>query len=213
VRERRSGPFRSVQVHSGPVTKTTLFQYQDTNKVQYDLLKLLTHGNKALTIVGDPDQSIYGFRNADVTNFLKMKDDYRNVQVARLEQNYRSTTAILNAASVVINNGKEQIQRMEGAIRRINVWISALLDQSRIPKELYTHNCDGVPMSWLLYNRPEDEAEALVEEILRVQKFSNGIMTNEDFCILVRINSFTLNYERELSRKQIPYRVVRWTTQ
>lgn len=74
--------------------------------MQYNLIKLLTRGDKGLTIVGDPDQSIYGFRNADVSNFRKMQTDYDNVVVINLEENYRSTTHILDAASMVIQHGK-----------------------------------------------------------------------------------------------------------
>lgn len=163
------------------------------------------NGQKSLTIVGDPDQSIYGFRNADVTNFLKMKQEYNNVQTIRLEQNYRSTTKILDAVSVVINNGRHNPLNKSSVVIPCSLFH---VDESRIPKELFTDNCDGLPMSWLQYKEPEDEAEAIVSEILRVQKYTNGVLTNEDFSILIRINSFTLHFERALSRNKIPYRVV-----
>lgn len=101
-------PFRDTQIVMP--NYLCILQYQDTNAVQYDLIRLAMDNQKSLTIVGDPDQSIYGFRNADVTNFNKMHTDYKNVTSICLEQNYRSTLSILQAASIVINNGKLEEQ-------------------------------------------------------------------------------------------------------
>ncbi|KAH8548996.1 ATP-dependent DNA helicase PcrA [Umbelopsis sp. PMI_123] len=159
-------------------------EYQDTNLVQYNLIKLLSRGGKHITIVGDPDQSIYGFRNADVSNFRKMQTDYDNVVTINLEENYRSTTHILDAASVVIQH-----------------------DTDRLPKSLYTNNCLGVPISWLALPTPDEEAKEIVNEIVRLEKYSNGILTHDDFCILVRINSHSRPYESALNEMKIPYRM------
>ncbi|KAG2181389.1 hypothetical protein INT43_008972 [Umbelopsis isabellina] len=159
-------------------------EYQDTNAVQYDLIKLVMDYQKSLTIVGDPDQSIYGFRNADVTNFNKMHTDYKNVTTICLEQNYRSTLSILQAASIVINN-----------------------DSSRIPKNLITDNCKGQPMSWLKFQTPEEEAFEVAQEIIRVQKYTHGLLHNDDFVILVRNNRQSRSFEQALSKFQIPYRM------
>src|ERR1700741_655105 len=89
------------------------------------------------------------------------------------------------------------------------ITISPSIDLSRIPKDLFTDNCDGVPISWLQFHDGKKEAEAIAEEILRVQKYTHGMLNNEDFAILVRRNAFSLDYEQALSRLQIPYRVVR----
>ncbi|KAI9280982.1 P-loop containing nucleoside triphosphate hydrolase protein [Umbelopsis sp. AD052] len=159
-------------------------EYQDTNLVQYNLIKLLTQGDKGLTIVGDPDQSIYGFRNADISNFRKMQTDYDNVVVVNLEENYRSTTHILDAASMVIQH-----------------------DKDRLPKSLFTNNCPGVPISWLTSMEADLEANAIVDEIVRLEKYSNGILNHDDFCILIRINSHSLPYETALNKAKIPYRM------
>ncbi|KAG2172956.1 hypothetical protein INT44_004697 [Umbelopsis vinacea] len=159
-------------------------EYQDTNLVQYNLIKLLTQDNKGLTIVGDPDQSIYGFRNADISNFRKMQTDYDNVVVVNLEENYRSTTHILDAASMVIQH-----------------------DKDRLPKSLFTNNCPGVPISWLTSMEADLEANAIVDEIVRLEKYSNGILNHDDFCILIRINSHSLPYETALNKAKIPYRM------
>ena len=95
---------------------TLVDEYQDTNAAQYLLLRLLTEYNKNICCVGDEDQSIYGWRGAQLKNILNFEKDFDNSQIIRLEQNYRSTGNILKAASSLISENKERIGKISGLV-------------------------------------------------------------------------------------------------
>jgi DNA helicase-2/ATP-dependent DNA helicase PcrA len=158
-------------------------EYQDTNRVQYQLLRLLTDGHRNLAVVGDDDQSIYAFRGADVRNILDFERDYPEAKVVKLEQNYRSTQAILDLAHHVISRNKE-----------------------RTAKRLWTARGPGRPPVLLL--APDDEAEAAFvgDQILALAE-SEGWL-HSDFAILYRTNAQSRGFERALLSRRIPYHLV-----
>ncbi|KAI7880336.1 P-loop containing nucleoside triphosphate hydrolase protein [Lichtheimia hyalospora FSU 10163] len=160
-------------------------EFQDTNVVQYDIVKYMTGQDKGLTIVGDPDQSIFGWRSADRENFLKMKIDFPETVVKNLEENYRSTKSILSAAFHVIN-----------------------IDTERIAKSLFTGNADGVPISLLRMTTDTLEAHSVADEVKRVIEYSGGLINYKDIAILVRMNFMTRSIEQALNALGIPYIVV-----
>nr|MDA3901990.1 UvrD-helicase domain-containing protein [Desulfuromusa sp.] len=155
-------------------------EYQDTNPVQYRLLKLLasTHGN--LCVVGDDDQSIYAFRGADVANILDFEKDFPGTKVIKLEQNYRSTENILAAANAVIKNN---LKRKE--------------------KTLWTDSGAGPKIGYLLCQDSEDEASQVMERI-HAEKY-RGKLNYGDFAILYRTNSQSRAFEEQLRYENIPY--------
>jgi len=155
-------------------------EYQDTNPVQYRLLKLLasTHGN--LCVVGDDDQSIYAFRGADVANILDFELDFPGTKVIKLEQNYRSTGNILAAANAVIKN-----------------------NQKRKEKALWTDSGAGARIGYLLCEDGEDEARQVMEQI-HTEKY-RGKLNYGDFAILYRTNSQSRAFEEQLRYENIPY--------
>ncbi|MEA3363095.1 MAG: UvrD-helicase domain-containing protein, partial [Thermodesulfobacteriota bacterium] len=155
-------------------------EYQDTNPVQYRLLKLLasTHGN--LCVVGDDDQSIYAFRGADVANILDFELDFPGTKVIKLEQNYRSTGNILAAANTVIKN-----------------------NQKRKEKALWTDSGAGAKIGYLLCEDGEDEARQVMEQI-HTEKY-RGKLNYGDFAILYRTNSQSRAFEEQLRYENIPY--------
>jgi DNA helicase-2/ATP-dependent DNA helicase PcrA len=158
-------------------------EYQDTNRVQYELLRLLTDGHRNLAVVGDDDQSIYAFRGADVRNILDFERDYPDVTVVKLEQNYRSTQAILDVAHHVILRNKE-----------------------RTAKRLWTAR--GAGRLPVLLLAPDDEAEAAFvgDEILALAE-SEG-RPHSDFAVLYRTNAQSRAFERALLSRRIPYHLV-----
>jgi DNA helicase-2/ATP-dependent DNA helicase PcrA len=158
-------------------------EYQDTNRVQYELLRLLCDGHRNLAVVGDDDQSIYAFRGADVRNILGFERDYADATVVKLEQNYRSTQAILDVAHHVISRNKERTQ-----------------------KRLWTARGEGRRPVLLL--APDDGAEAAFvgDEILALEQ-SEG-WTHSDFAILYRTNAQSRSFEKALMARRIPYHLV-----
>ncbi len=155
-------------------------EYQDTNPVQYRLLKLLasTHGN--LCVVGDDDQSIYAFRGADIANILDFEHDFPGTKVIKLEQNYRSSGNILAAANAVIKN-----------------------NQKRKEKALWTDRGAGSRIGYLLCQDGEDEARQVMEQI-HTEKY-RGQLNYGDFAILYRTNSQSRAFEEQLRYENIPY--------
>jgi len=158
-------------------------EYQDTNRAQYVLVNLLAQEHRNVVVVGDDDQSIYRFRGADVRNILDFRKDYPDAHVVRLEQNYRSSQAILDAAYQVIRTNPE-----------------------RAEKRLWTSRAGGEKvMATQAYNEIE-EAEFVADEIERLRKTEQRGYS--DFAILYRTNAQSRSFEDVLARRRIPYRLV-----
>lgn len=157
-------------------------EYQDTNAVQYALIKLLVNERRNLCVVGDDAQSIYSFRGADYTNILNFERDFPGTTVVKLEQNYRSTGAILDLANSLIQHNIH-----------------------RTDKNLWTANGDGVdPKLWQLYSESE-EALAIANEIQA--QIANGRQYG-DVAVLYRTNAQSYAIERALRQSYIPYKIV-----
>ena len=157
-------------------------EYQDTNAVQYALIKLLVNERRNLCVVGDDAQSIYSFRGADYTNILNFERDFPGTTVVKLEQNYRSTGAILDLANSLIQHNIH-----------------------RTDKNLWTANGDGIdPKLWQLYSESE-EALAIANEIQA--QIANGRQYG-DVAVLYRTNAQSYAIERALRQSYIPYKIV-----
>ena len=157
-------------------------EYQDTNHAQYVLTALLAGGYKNICVVGDDDQSIYKFRGATIENILSFEEQYENAKVIRLEQNYRSTSVILDAANAVIKNNR-----------------------GRKGKTLWTDNGEGEKITVKLLNDDRDEgrfvADTILEQVAKGRKFS-------DFAVLYRTNAQSNSIERALVYSAVPYKVI-----
>ncbi len=173
VRERWRRSFRHVLVD----------EYQDTNHAQYRLLQLLTaeHGN--LMVVGDEDQSIYGFRHADIRNILDFERDFPEAKVVKLEQNYRSTQTILSAANAVVAHNRE-----------------------RRPKRLWTELAGGEPVRLSELTDEHQEARWVAGEIERLCE-EEGV-NREDVAVFYRTNAMSRVLEDTLVRFELPYQVI-----
>jgi len=157
-------------------------EYQDTNPVQYQITKLLAAVHENICVVGDDAQSIYSFRGATIENILQFQKDYDDVKVIKLEQNYRSTQAILNVANEVIKNNKGQL-----------------------PKSLWTENAQGEKIKLVRTMTDNDEGK-YVADTIQEQKLRNHYY-NKDFAILYRTNAQSRAYEESLRRMGINYRI------
>jgi superfamily I DNA/RNA helicase len=162
-------------------------EYQDTNRVQYDFIKLLAGERRNLCVVGDDDQSIYGWRGADLGNILDFEKDFPGTVTVRLEQNYRSFGHILKAANGVIINNR---RRME--------------------KSLWTEKGDGPKVNILKAIDTEGEAEWVADRISMI-RFERNI-PYEDFAVIYRANIFSKPFEEAMRRQRIPYSVVGGTS-
>lgn len=158
-------------------------EYQDTNAVQYELLKALVGERGMFTAVGDDDQSIYGWRGATIENLKKLPQDYPALKVIPLEQNYRSTGAILRAANNVIAGNPKLFE-----------------------KKLWSEYGDGEPIALLEADGEEHEAERAVARIQQLRGDGKG-PNFKDFAILYRANHQARVFEQALRRAQIPYKV------
>ena len=158
-------------------------EYQDTNHAQYVLTSLLAGGSNNICVVGDDDQSIYKFRGATITNILEFEKQYKNASTIRLEQNYRSTGTILQAANELIHNN---------ALRK--------------GKELWTQTGDGAKIKLHRSDTQEGEAAYITECIL--DSVSEGKKWS-DFAILYRNNVLSNNIEAAFRRNSVPYRIYR----
>ncbi len=157
-------------------------EYQDTNHAQYMLIKLLASEYRNLCVVGDDDQSVYGWRGADIQNILDFERDYPEAKVIKLEQNYRSTQKILEAANAVVKN-----------------------NESRKEKSLWTENAEGQPLVCYVGNDERDEAGYVVERIKRLHEFEGRPFN--DFAVLYRTNAQSRALEERLMKAATPYRV------
>tara|TARA_X000000368_G_scaffold415448_1_gene407215 strand:- start:209 stop:2362 length:2154 start_codon:yes stop_codon:yes gene_type:complete len=156
-------------------------EFQDTNTIQYELIKIMTGKDSSIFAVGDDDQSIYGWRGAKIENIKKLQKDYKNTQVYRLEQNYRSTGNILNAAnSIILNNS------------------------SRMGKNLWTEDKSGDLIKIFSANDEIDEANFVVENI---QNYISEDYKRSEISILYRSNAQSRLFEEKLIAKGIPYKI------
>jgi ATP-dependent DNA helicase UvrD/PcrA len=158
-------------------------EYQDTNRVQYRLIKYLTEYSRKLCVVGDDDQSIYGWRGADIRNILDFQKDFPETEVIKLEQNYRSTDVILDAANNVISNNSE-----------------------RMPKDLWTQTKEGALIRWSEEDNPRDELEEVVSK-MNYHKYQTGNSWS-DFAFLYRSNYQSRAIEEVLRNASIPYQLI-----
>ena len=165
-------------------------EYQDTNATQYEVLKLLVGPRGRFTAVGDDDQSIYGWRGATLDNLKKLPIDYPNLKVVKLEQNYRSTSAILRAANNVIGPNPKLF-----------------------PKTLFSELGEGEPVRVIDCDSEEHEAERVVARIQSLR--AEGSLQAEggqhrewkDFCVLYRANHMAKPFEKAFRKANIPYKV------
>ncbi len=155
-------------------------EYQDTNKVQYDIVSMLAKGSGNIFVVGDDDQSIYGWRGADITNILEFEKDFPGATVVRLEQNYRSHQHILDAANAVIRNNRGRMGK--------ELW--SLVETGQKPLEFEGHN-------------DEEEARfiaAKAESLIREGKYKAS-----DIAVLYRMNSQSRMLENKFKERGVPY--------
>ncbi len=158
-------------------------EYQDTNHAQYQLVKLLASRFQNICVVGDADQSIYGWRGADMQNILDFEKDYPDAKVVLLEENYRSTKTILQAANDVIEN-----------------------NTNRRPKKLWTQNLDGEQIVYYRANDERDEAVFVASTIDNVVREEGKDF--KDFAVLYRTNAQSRTIEEALLKSNIPYTMV-----
>ncbi|MCX8129202.1 MAG: DNA helicase PcrA [Clostridia bacterium] len=158
-------------------------EYQDTNTAQYSLVSLLAQGSKNLCVVGDDDQSIYGWRGANIRNILDFEKEFKGCKTIKLEQNYRSTQTILDAANSVIKN-----------------------NTGRKTKSLWTDNTEGNKIQLYQGNNEHDEAFFVGNEIQKLSRLDNK--SYKDFAILYRVNAQSRVIEDTLMKEGIPYKIV-----
>ena len=158
-------------------------EYQDTNTVQFQFVSILAAKYRNLCVVGDDDQSIYKFRGANIRNILDFEQVFSDAKVIKLEQNYRSTGTILNAANAVIRNNR-----------------------GRKDKTLWTDNDEGDKIQFRQFDSAYDEAEFIVDDICRKTR-GNGANYN-DFAILYRTNAQSRLFEEKFVTANIPYKIV-----
>ncbi|MBQ8140266.1 MAG: UvrD-helicase domain-containing protein [Clostridia bacterium] len=158
-------------------------EYQDTNLAQFELTRILASGYENIMVVGDDDQSIYKFRGADITNILEFDRTYKNAKVIRLEQNYRSTKQILDAANMIISH-----------------------NTSRKGKTLFTDRTDGEKIKLRCCEDQNAEARYIIDEINKA--VASGSRGFKDFAILYRTNAQSQAIERAFAKSGIPYRVL-----
>ncbi|MGV3486677.1 MAG: ATP-dependent helicase [Planctomycetaceae bacterium] len=161
-------------------------EYQDTNLAQYAIVRALSIDHPNLSVTGDPDQSIYGWRGADINNILDFEKDYPSVKIVRLEENYRSTPNILRVADQLIRHNRR-----------------------RKHKELFTSKSEGQPVVLKLYEDGYQEADDIADQI------ATTILEQQrrprDFAIFCRMNALTRSLEHAMRRRSLPYQIVNGT--
>ncbi|MDO8513709.1 MAG: UvrD-helicase domain-containing protein [bacterium] len=157
-------------------------EYQDTNEAQYKLTKLLADKHYNICVVGDDYQAIYGWRGANFKNILNFEKDYPDAKVFKLEQNYRSTKNILEAAQMIIEKNR-----------------------NRTVKDLWTDNVIGVPIVVFQGRSGEEESEFIISEMLALRQAG---MNLNDFAILYRTNAQSRIFEESLLKLRVPYKVI-----
>ncbi|MGM0508233.1 MAG: ATP-dependent helicase [Fusobacteriota bacterium] len=157
-------------------------EYQDTNRIQYSIIHNIAEKNKNLCVVGDEDQSIYGFRGADIRNILNFESDYKNATTIKLEQNYRSTQIILDTANKLIEN-----------------------NESSKGKKLWTDLEEGEKIEVYEAIKAEDEAKYIKDKIIELTSLKG--YSYKDITILYRTNSQSRNFEEFFIRDQVPYKI------
>lgn len=157
-------------------------EYQDTNRAQFNLIRLLAGGHGNLCVVGDDDQSIYKFRGADINNILDFEKYFNDAKIIKLEQNYRSTQKILDVANEVIKN-----------------------NAGRKDKRLWTSVKDGTKVIFNVYENGYEEARGIAEDI--AHRHLHDRKDYSDFAILYRTNAQSRSLEEKLIEKNIPYRI------
>lgn len=157
-------------------------EYQDTNYAQYLIVKKLAARQQNICVVGDDAQSIYAFRGANIQNIFNFKRDYPNMELFKLEQNYRSTKNIVNAANSIISRNRDQIQ-----------------------KELWSDNSEGTPIRLIRADDERDEGMRVADSIMNYHLGSDADF--RDFAILYRQNSLSRAIEDALRKMNIPYRI------
>lgn len=158
-------------------------EYQDTNTVQFQLIRLLAQKHKNLCVVGDDDQSIYKFRGANIQNILSFEKVFEDARVIKLEQNYRSTANILNAANTVIRH-----------------------NTGRKDKTLWTDNDEGEKIGFRQFDTAFDEAEYIVDDIRK--GCANKGFTYSDYAVLYRTNAQSRMFEEKFVTANIPYKII-----
>lgn len=158
-------------------------EFQDTNKAQYEILKMLVGSRSKIAVVGDDAQSIYGWRGADLRNMLDFEKDFAKTKVFRLEQNYRSTKTILQAADSIIKKNSDQIE-----------------------KTLWTENDSGEQLTLVKCADEKDEALQIAKRIKK--EITSKKLSLNDIAIFYRINSQSRALEDALRREKIPYKII-----
>ncbi|KAI1100097.1 P-loop containing nucleoside triphosphate hydrolase protein [Jackrogersella minutella] len=160
-------------------------EYQDTNGVQYDLMKLFAQKNRRITVVGDPDQSIYGWRSAEIRNLHRLLRDFPGTDEVSLEENYRSSSSILNVSLSVIEQ-----------------------DQERYKKNLLPIHARGTRPVLRMLKNSMSEGDWIVSEIKRIKLMSGNMIKSDDIAILLRSAALSRHIESALGREGIAYRMV-----
>ncbi|EIM91037.1 UvrD-helicase-domain-containing protein [Stereum hirsutum FP-91666 SS1] len=160
-------------------------EFQDTNTMQYAIMKHLATHHTSVTVVGDPDQSIYGWRSADVANLKKMQKDFSTTEQIFLEENYRSTASILAVSLAIVSK-----------------------DKTRIPKSLHTSHPHGTIPMLGTFRDEKMEAQFIATETKRLVAASGGMFEWKDFVILLRFNALSRALEAALQKEGIPNRVL-----